>query len=202
MFYLIRGGIYTNWTLLYVSNTGTTAKAPVLNFFDESGTALDNFRVLDLAPLDSRFASDEGLATARIASNSAGDTIAQQADALVEQTLTAATGVDKDLYVRWVDDNNTWIVRQNQAGSTVKLIEKVAGVETSRGSTATTYTNAVAYRHIAICEGIVIKVYVDNVLKITYSSASFQATAIMAKGAAAGAELKSYPRTLSLPGGV
>jgi hypothetical protein len=199
---LIRGGIFATWTLLWVNNSGNAATLyPAFSNFNSAGT-LDNFRVLDLNVLDSRFATDEGLAVARIASNSTGDAITQTADGWVEQTLTAATGVDKDLYVRWTDDNNCWIVRQNQAGSTVKLIEKVAGVETSRGSVATTYTNAVAYRHIAICEGSVIKVYVDTTLKITYSSASFQATATTAKAPSVGTEFKSYPRTPSLPSGV
>lgn len=200
--FFLRGEVLVNWTLVWVTNTNTTATLyPAFSVYNASGT-LDNFRVLDLGTYDSRFATDEGLATARIASNSAGDTIAHPADAWIEQTLTAATGVDKDLYVRWTDDANCWIVRQNQAGATVKLIEKVAGVETARGSVATTYTNATAYRQIAICEGSVIKVYVDTTLKITYSSASFQATATTAKAQSAGAEFKSYPRTVDLPGGV
>lgn len=184
-------------TLLWVWPDGATALVPRIVSTGAAHTAqFDNFRVLDLpAPWN----TDEGIATARIASNSAGNTISHTADAWIEQTLTAATGVDKDLYVRWTDDNNCWIVRQNQGGSTVKLIEKVAGVETSRGSVATTYNNGTAYRHIAICEGSVIKVYVDTTLKITYSSASFQATATTAKAQSAGTELKSYPRTPSLP---
>jgi hypothetical protein len=205
-FVFIKGGAFAAWTLLWVGilDIGATVSAAMIAHTTGglTGSSLDDFRVLDLATYDGRFAADEGYATGRRATTSAGDTIAMTADAWVEHTLTAATGVDKDFYVRWTDDNNCWIVRHKQAGSTVKLIEKVAGVETSRLSTAQTYTNGTAYRQIAICEGTTITVFVNTTRAGAYASATTNQTATTAKAPVAGSEMKSYPRTTTFPSGI
>lgn len=197
-----RDGTSGAWTLIWISSTDSST--PIYGKWRMSGAqnfVTDDWEIIDLGVYDSRFASDYAHASARIATNSAGDSILQTPDAWVEQTLTAATGVDKDLYVRWVDNNNTWIVRQNQAGSTVKLIEKVAGVETQRGSAASTFTNGTDYRMIAVCNGSTIKVFVGAAAPaITYSSASSFATATTAKAPNAGTELKSVPLSFALGG--
>lgn len=156
--------------------------------------SIDFIRVLDLpAPFD----TDYGLATQRIASPIANDTIVSQANAVIEHTWTAVTGETLELSTRRTDDNNRWIVRGDQAGSTVKLIEVVAGVETERASAAQTWTNTTAYRVMVIQDDNIIRVYVANALKWTYSSASFNNTATGIKTNKAGTNLIAWPRTLT-----
>lgn len=196
--YLHKLASASSWTVDWVDNSQSQATLIPSLANHSAFVATDRLDGFDLGRADARFSANTGLITARLATNSAGDTITHAADAIVQQTLTAATGVDKDLGIRMTDDNNGWFARMNQAGSTVKLIEKVAGVETSRGSVATTFTNGVDYILTAIFEGNTIRVMVDNTTKITYSSASFQATATTAKAVFAGTEFKSYPRTIAL----
>jgi hypothetical protein len=155
---------------------------------------LDNFCVVDLpAPFDTDF----GLATQRIASATAGATATAEANALVEFTWTAATGETLELDVRRTDDDNRWILRCAQAGSTIKLIERNAGVETERASAAQTWTNGTAYRIVAIVDGNVIRTFVATIAKSTYSSATFNNTATGVKVSHAGTDLVCWPRTLS-----
>lgn len=192
------------YTLDWVDNADTTSPlypgtwAKNTDFQVEA----DNLRVLDLGPISSLFASDYALATQRKAVSVGADTITATADALIEHTITAATGVTQELMVRRVDDSNCWIVRMDQAGSTVKLIEKVAGVETERASAAQTWTNTTTYRVVTVVEGSVVKTYVANTLKTSYASASTNSTATGVKVSTAGTDLVSWPRTVTLPGGV
>jgi hypothetical protein len=183
-------------TLLWVGNAGNEATLyPIANMYSSGQTIrVDSMRVVDLpAPFDSDF----GLATQRTASPSAGATATAEANALVEFTWTAATGETLELDVRRTDDDNRWILRCSQAGSTIKLIERNAGVETERASAAQTWTNGTAYRIVAIVDGNVIRTFVANVAKNTYSSASFNNTATGVKVSHAGTDLVCWPRTLS-----
>lgn len=199
-FFFIKGGAFSQWTLLWVEKTVTTATLYVSAAINGASTIFntDNVRVLDLPQLD----ADSKVYTSRLVSPVAGATATMEADAVLEFTSNAATGVTQEWMVRRTDDNNCWIVRMDQAGSTVKLIEKVAGVETERGSAAQTWTNTTAYRVVVIAEASVIKVFVANTLKLTYSSAASNATATGMKVSTAGADLIAWPRAFALPSGV
>lgn len=187
-------------TLQWVDNAAATATLyPGIGNFDCVGS-VDNFRVLDYgAPWN----TDYGIATNRTASPSTGATSTMTADGLVEFTWTCATGETLDLVVRSTDSNNRWIVRCDQAGSTIKLFEKNGGTETQRSTAAQTFTNATAYRIMVICVGNVITTFVANAQKTTYASASFNntATGVEVNGFATGANLVCWPRVLTLPPG-
>jgi hypothetical protein len=163
---------------------------------------LDNLKIVDFgAP----FVADYGIATSRSATSSAGETKTHEADAIVEHTITAATGVTQELMFRRTDDSNTWIVRLDQAGSRIYLYEKNAGVETERGATggvAQTQLNGIKYRIVVICDSTTIYVCsgvaTGNVdLKITYASATYNQSATGAKVDRIGENFICWPRTLS-----
>lgn len=184
----------SNGVLMYVTNLYSTDQSIYLRDGASTAFVIDS---LSVAQLGTPWTSDYGIATNRIASPAVGDTTTSEANHLVEFTWTATTGATLDLMVRYTDDNNCWIVRCGQAGSTVKLIEKSGGVETERSSVAQTWTNNTAYRIVVISDGNTIKTYVANVAKNSYASASFNNTATGVKTSAAGSNLIAWPRTLS-----
>jgi hypothetical protein len=85
-----------------------------------------------------------------------GTTITQPADAWVECVWTPGAGETLDLMVRRTDDDNCWIIRCSQAGSTIKVIQKEGGAETERGSTAAAFVAGTAYNVKAKMYGTVI----------------------------------------------
>lgn len=195
-FLIAKGGqVFLDWTLLYVESTKTDdVLYPILTQYANGTIERDNVAVSDLpAPFDDDF----GLATDRKGTSVPGDTLAHAADGIVEAVWTAVTDDNLELDVRRTDDGNRWVVRCDQAGSTVKLIERVGGVETERGSAAQTWTNGTAYRLTVIMRGNSILVFVNNSRKIKYDSASFNATAVVAKTNRALSDFVSWPRTLS-----
>jgi hypothetical protein len=198
-FLFARNGGSGAYTLYWVYNTIATAEFAKIFF---SGTQAENLTVDDvrITDLAAPYTTDYGIATQRIASNIANDTIAANADAVVEWTWTtpAAAGAF-DLLVRRTDDSNCWIIRGDQAGATIKLIEKNAGVETERSSVAQTWTALTAFRVIVTCDTQTIKTYVGVTPKNSYTSASFNQTVGGCKVTQAGADFVSWPRTLVFP---
>lgn len=195
-FYLIKGGVYTNWTLFWVSNSGTTTPVyPAFSVYTQSGT-LDDFRVTDLpAP----FNTDYGLATSRLTSPGAGATFSHTADCLWEVTATPAGGSSYFVF-RKQDSNNYWRIAFNTSNFTLQ--EVVAGTPVTRASDAS--ANSGSIRLVVVADGSVIKGYKDNVLKWTYSSATnFSAqTAGEVNTLAVGAsvsECVAWPRVTTLP---
>jgi hypothetical protein len=198
-FLLSRGGGASNYTLQWVHNAGTGALFSKIgiNAAVALTAAFDDWRIVDLG---GAFATDYGLATDRKATSTAGDTITHEANCIVEHTLTAATGVTQDIMIRRTDDNNCWIIRCAPPGTdTIAVIEKNAGVETSRASTAQTWLNGTAYRVSIVCDGNSITPFVAITAKTGYASASFNNTATSAKVDRAGTDFVSWPRTVALP---
>jgi hypothetical protein len=192
---MVVGYVGGSWLLLYPYTGGSESLLyPGLLHFGNTTNVLSTLRITDLpAP----WTDDYGIATQRIASPTAGATATAEANAIIEFTWPAATGETLDFDVRRTDDDNRWIIRGSQGGSTIKLIERVAGVETERASAAQTWTNGTSYRIVAILDGNTIRTYVANVAKSTYSSASFNNTATGVKVSHAGTDLVCWPRTLS-----
>ena len=198
-FFFVRGGGSGAYTLIWVYNTITSSEFAkiFLNSATADNLALDDFRIVDLG---GSFTTDNGIATAVSASPIANETLNCNADCLLEFTWTtpAAAGTI-DLQVRRASDTNCWIIRGDQAGSTIKLIEVVASVETERASAAQTWTALTAFRIVITCDTQTIKSYVANVAKNNYASASTQQTTAGAKTTQAGTNFISWPRTVPLP---
>lgn len=201
-FGLIKGGSqFADWTLLAIDRI--TSTTPLYPCFAQNGEGPQYYDDLGVADLGGNWASAYGIATQRSASASAGDTLSHTADAIVEATWTAVTSETLDFDVRRTDNDNRWIIRCSQGGSTVKLIEEVAGVETERGSAAQTWTNATAYRITVRMSGSRIQVWVGfaaaaaTTSKIVYASASFNATAVLSKVDKTVTEYISWPVTIT-----
>lgn len=197
-FLIVKGGIYGNGTLLWVENANTTATVyAALVTHSNSGT-LDNFRVLDLAT----FATDAQVYTNRLVSPIAGATTTSTADAVIEWTASNTGGASASLiFFRKQDANNYWRIAYH--ATAFNLSECVAGVVTNRATDAT--ANANGSRFVVVCEGNVIKGYVNNVLRWTYSSANnFQTQTALELNTLNGTitELICWPRTVALPGGI
>lgn len=186
--------IGSSWCLLYPVKTGTAATVYPAWYGMASGHQMDNFRVARLA---SPFNTDYGIVTQRIASASVGNTIVHEANGIIEATWTATTSETFELSVRRTDDNNRWVARASQAGSTIKLIEINAGVETERGSAAQTWTNGTNYRVVLSCDGNTIRIFVADSLKIAYGTATFNNNATGAKTSHVVTDLVSWPTVLS-----
>lgn len=196
MFFLSNKSGSTAWQLMHVDNSNNSLNVYPSITVPTSGTNrfIERIHVFNLsAPFD----TDYGIATNRVASPAVDETTTSEANALIEMTWTAVTGETWELSTRRTDDDNRWIVRCDQAGSTIKLIERNAGVETERSSAAQTWTNGTQYRLVVIQDGNTIRTYVANVAKNTYTSASFNNTATGVKTNKAGSNLVTYPRTLS-----
>lgn len=204
-FILIKGGAFTNWTLLWVGVTDIGATVYPASIYQSAlatnGGTLDNLRALDLAPLDARFATDYGLATNRLTSPAAGATTTSTADAVIEIVTNVMSASTSHIYLRKQDASNTWRISYNSG--LFSLVEVVAGTPATRASDAT--ANANGTRFVVVMEGNVIKGYSNNTLRWTYSSATNFQTAtgvevLTLNGSIT--ELVCWPRTLSLPGGV
>lgn len=140
------------------------------------------------------FATQYGPATNRVASPSSGEIVTSEADSWNEFTWTVATGETLEWLVRRIDDTHAWIIRCDQAGSTIKIIE-VNGGETERASAAMTWTDTNTYRVIVIADDESIKTFVDTTAKASYGSAAYNKTETGQKisGFAAGADFVNWP---------
>lgn len=197
-FLFLKGGAYTQWTLLWASVQGTTATLypHAHNNKADAGT-LDLFRVLDLpAP----FNSDYGLATQRVAGTvSVGQTFTHEANCVLEfvqTTLPSASTVR--FHFRQQDASNYWRVTVGSTG-TFNLDEVVATVITNRATSSNIVANG--HRVVVVCDGTTIRGYSNNVLRWTYSSAATFATNtagelnLLGTGGAV-SDIVSWPRTL------
>lgn len=192
---LIKGGAFTEWTLLYPlkRTTGDVILGyPYSASYNMAGTA-DYFRVaVPASPLNAAW----GLATAYNASGSANDTITHLADGFVEATWQAVTNETFELSIRRTDDNNRWVIRGSQSGSTIKIIEINASVETERASAAQTWTNGTSYRIVARAQGTEVAAYISNTRKVVYTSATFNQTATGGKTSHSVTYYIAWPYTL------
>lgn len=199
-FIFARGGLFSTWQLLTVKTTGTGATLrPTMNTYTGPASTMSAFLVGDLE--ETPYQSDYGIATNRIASPSDGEITTSEADAIIEFTWTAATGETLELDTRRIDNDNRWIVRCSQAGSTVKLIERNAGAETERFSAAQTFTNGTPYRIVVRQIGIRIDVTINATFKNAYDTSPFNsaATGVKVSGFTTGSELQAWPLRVSLP---
>jgi hypothetical protein len=166
--WFIRGGVFTNWTLLWINETGNTANLIPSIFNHSSAITISDWKIIDLPnPYNTMY----GLATSRLATSSAGDEITSLADTFIEFTWIAITGETLEISFRYTDADNRWIIRCNQTDSTIKVIEKFFGVETERSSVAQTWTNGTSYRIVIMVYDELVKTYIAGLLKNNYTFA-------------------------------
>ncbi len=199
-FLLVKGGTeYLDWTVAWVDATLNTATVyATLTGSTTTAFTADNFRVLDLpAPFD----TDYGLATQRLAGSvAAGTTFTHEANCVIEWTQTTKPSSGPSVVVfRRQDATNYWYVYVTSDGS-LGLYEGVAGVETQRAVNSAGVSNG--HRIVIVADGTTIRVYSNNVLRFTYSSASNFATATSGKLSTIGtggavSDVISWPRELS-----
>jgi len=197
-FHFIKGGTFTDWTLIWVGNAGTATPLYAAWLGYTLPGTLDNFRVLDLpAP----FGTDYGIATDReVGAVSAGTTFTHEANCVIEWTQTTVPSAgETEVFIRVQDASNYWRVMVTSAGTFI-LYEVVAGTPTSRASAATVVSNG--HRIVIVADGTTIRGYSNNVLRWTYSSASNFATETDGELDALGtggavSDVVAWPRTLS-----
>lgn len=202
--YLIRGGAFTDWTILWVGavNTGPSMYPMSPDF--NSQASLDTFAVAQLAGSLSR---EYGHCTAMDPTPVDGDVLNGTADGLTYFTWTVVAGETLSLRFRRVDDNNCYRLDCAQAAGTIKLYRVVSGVDTELASGKTqTWTAGAQYRIGVVCAGGDIRTFtqaanVGPVAKHAVTGESVYLTEVGAKasGFAAGANWERWPRTITDP---
>jgi hypothetical protein len=205
--YLVIQDVGGTKTLLFVY--GATTQAIDANLYAVVGAVNNNVAGeadnLYVARLPAPYATDTGIVTNSSASPASNDELTHTADCHVEVEWVATTGATAELWLRRTDADNGWVVRCDQGGSTIKLIQKQGGVETERSSAAQTWTNTTKYRIYAIAYGNNIYTYAiayggKDAQKNSYTSATFNNTATIGKVVASAGALTNFvtwPRTLS-----
>jgi hypothetical protein len=187
----------TNWKLWYAGTTVSGASARYYGVgVSDAGAENEKIRYMRLCQLAAPWVGDYDTATARVAIPGIGETITSEANACQEMTWTAVTGQTWNFIVRRVDDSNCVIIRLDQGGSTIKVIDVAAGVETELASAAQTLTNGTAYRLWVIQDGANIRTAVNGVVKNNATSTAL-ATATGVKTDRAGTNLIAWPRNYS-----
>lgn len=181
-------------------NSYATKRAAFTMGTNAKTLTLDNVRLRTIGtPWDTQYAP----ATSYSANVNANDTATSEKDALIEYTVTVATNDVVELSVRRTDDNNRWILRGSQAGSTLKIIEVSAGVETERASAAFTWVNGVTYIISSMMDTNFIRglVYRESNTTyggyVSYASAAFNNTATGVKVSKAGTNLACFQRNIT-----
>ncbi len=186
----------SKWTLSHVNETQTAAN--IRWRFNDVNRPLKFQQIGVTTRLPSNFRDRFGIVTSRKPTTVDNDTATSKADAQIYHTITAQTGITQELIVRQTDDNNCWIIRMDQANSTIKIIEKSSGTETERASTSHTWTSGTTYRVWAELDRYAIRVYVNTTFKVEYNNArsNFMATGV--KVSHAGSELQCFPLFVDL----
>jgi hypothetical protein len=205
--FFIKGGAFTEWTLLWVDNTlNAVTTYPEAGLLAGGGTqgvfTLDGLRMRDLpAPFD----TDYGPATQQLAgARSAGDAFSHEANCFIKFVCTTRPSAGNvDLRFRQQDATNYWQITVDSAGALV-LNEVVAGTPTQRATAAAGINNG----HIItiIAEGSTIRGLSGGsgspILRWTYASATNFATAtsgVLSDVGTGGSisDIVSWPRTMS-----
>jgi hypothetical protein len=196
---LIKGGAFTEWTLIWV---GTFAMANAYaSFTTPTGAGgsygLDDFRVIVLpAPWNTNY----GVATYVDLTPTADDVATSEADAIQYFNWQAMTGETLIIRFRRTDDDNCYRLECDQAGATIKLFRREAGVDTELDAGKTqTWTNGTSYRIAIQHQAEIIKIWVGAGTKQNVTAQTFNQTATGAKvsGFASSSSWSIWPWTLS-----
>lgn len=198
---LIKGGVYTNWTIIGISQSIKYEPfyVSMVSFYNMNAQITDDWKVIDLGGAFARHYSHSIVREAYPYSTANDKVYVITANGIAHLQWRCATGNAFDVQVRRVDDNNCWIVRFAQAG-TVKIIEKVEGTETERATANITFNNATNHQIRIRLNAQVIRVNVNDSTKVEYTSAATNETATGCKvtGTFAGVYNFSYwPLTIA-----
>jgi hypothetical protein len=172
-FYFIKGGVFTDWSLLWVSETDASATLTprIVNY--NGGGAIDRLSIDNLgAPFD----TDYGYASQRlVGARSAGDLITHAANCRLRSTVVTLPSAGAIEYIfRKQDAQNYWLLSIATTGI-VTLYEVVNNTPTSRAVGGDPITNGQSL--VIIANGQVIQSWLNSVKKIDYTSATNFATA-------------------------
>lgn len=188
--------------LLWVSKAGTNALyLGGTDYFAQTFL----FNEAHAANWGTDWQTDTAFLSANVATPTTGETITHEADCLLEFTWTPGAGETLSLEFRKTDANNLWRLDCAQAGGTIKLWKREAGVETeySTGKTQTWGVGA-AKRIVISMVDSAINVFVADVIKNTTNAAYTQRTATGAKasGFATGANFQAWKSNINslIPG--
>lgn len=192
----------STWKLLHVRyNFMRNNHYPYVDSsYTTAACTIDTLKVFDLGPA---WKTDFGIATARVAAPANGQVMTATADGIFEFTWTAATNEVMNFMFRRTDDNNTCIVRLDEANNKIFLYKKVAGVETewsTAGGVAITLNNGTAYHITITADGASIQVRVDDgnyYINKTGADYGLAATGLKVADFATGAELIAWPRVVT-----
>lgn len=192
-FYRVHAG---PWNLAWVDDT--ISAASIRWRWNETGRpiSVDEAFIGQLTP--ATWLGRDNWAVSYKATTVDGDTALMQSNGCVTHNITAATGVTQELSIRRLDDDNRWIVRCDQANSTIKLIERVSGVETQRASAAATWANGTSYRIVVFASTYAIHVWINTTYKVEYLSARNLVTATGVKVSHAGSNLYAWPESVTI----
>lgn len=144
-FLCIKGGAYTDWTLVFPNGLGSDAllHAGFTTYPNTAAGTISRFGVADLlSGWGLGGADDYPLATVKLAgARSDGDTFSHSADGLIEFTVTTRPSAGtNDFRFRIQDATNYMQVTVGNTG-TITLNEVVAGTPNALGSAATVVSN-------------------------------------------------------------
>lgn len=194
----IRGGAFTDWTVLGImckKGFATTYAQQYASIHYYSGSAF-NINEVSVKKLMGGYALDYGIAVSRVEQPLAGTDAICDPNGFVIYNWTPAAGEVIELDVRRTDADNRWIIRCNQAGSTMKIIKREAGSETEVGSVAATITPGNLYQLFVRMVSASIRAIFQRSTPVTvvYNSATFNQTATGVHVNHDGSELSVWPR--------
>lgn len=197
-YFLIKGGVFADWTLLWVGDRDTrTGLRPAYSEFGSVASS-DFARVADLVVNGYAEWSDYGIATQRIAGAvPGGQAFTHEANCHIEWTQTTLPAGNNNIEFRRQDSNNLWDAEIYSTGD-FRLYEKVAGGYMLRASAAGVVS--AGDRIVIIANGTTIRGFSNNTLRWTYSSASnFQTATSGLYSLVSGtlSDLIAWPFTLS-----
>lgn len=203
----IRGGAWANWTMLghtsvrtgAAGTTNSAATQKVYWDYNSPNVSIAEIRVQDWGGIWSRSIFH---ATAYELLPTSGDTYtASSGDMFVQMGWVPASGTVLNIMFRRTDDDNTWIIRCDQTGGTIKLIEKAGGTETERQSAVYAWGTGSMLEIWIRAEGSRIAYGVQGPQRNVYTSGSYNASVtgvkIVSTGSADLARIMVFP--LALP---
>lgn len=188
------------WTLQYVTY-GTRPATGTVGYVMREVAHTVSFSAMKICQLPAPWSIGYGIATQRLAgARSLGNTFTHEADCLIEWTQTTVPSSDYTLIdFRQQDNTHKWQAGVMADGSII--LQEWDGTPTSRGSTdAGVVSNG--HRIFVVASGTTIKIYSNDALRITYSSASKWSSATSGDINAIGAggavsDIVAWPRTIS-----
>ena len=189
--------------LVWVDDTVANA-SPLVTLRSSSASVAASSHTADsliATQLTGNWATLYGMATATNTTPTDGSTLTGGADGLIEFKWTPASSEVMTIEFRKTDDSNLFKLVCDQAGGTIKLYRRQAGVDTELNTGKTqTWTVGTARRICIMYHDNIIRTVVANTPKHnTTDSFNTTATGVKVSGFATGSNLICWPWEVSLP---